>query len=95
MQDFLRGEDGDILIRNGDFVIGESSLQHQEDILVAHKGEFKEYPEIGVGIDNELLNENPRQVLSQIRANFEYDGMRVKSLEVAANGNIVIDADYK
>ena len=94
MQDFLYDTDGDILIENGDFSIGESTQQHQEDILCAHKGEYKEYPEIGVGIKDELLNENPRQVLNQIRRNFEYDGMKVKTLEIAANGNLVVDAEY-
>lgn len=94
MQDFLMDENGDLLIQNGDFVIGNSELQHQEDILAAHKGEYKEYPEIGVGIKEELLNENPRQVLVQIRANFEYDGMTVTTLQIAPNGNLVIDAKY-
>ncbi|PIB28910.1 hypothetical protein BFP77_08310 [Maribacter sp. 4U21] len=95
MQDYLLDDNGDLLIENGDFVIGNSELQHQQDLLASHKGEWKEYPEIGVGISEELLNENPRQVLVQIRANFEYDGMRVKTLGIAPNGNLVIDATYK
>ncbi len=43
-------EDGDLLIVNGDFVIGESEEQHIVDILNANKGFYKEFPHVGVGI---------------------------------------------
>ncbi len=95
MTDFLLDNDGDIAIVNGDFAIGDATLQHQHHILIAQKGEFKEAPEIGVGIANMLLDENPRKILTQIRRNFEYDGMKVNSLEFNEKGNIVVDAPYK
>lgn len=93
--DILLTPEGELQVENGDFVIGDATLQHQKDILVAHKGEYKLHPEIGVGILNELNNENPRAVLAQIKRNFEHDGMKVKNLKVAPNGNLIIDADYK
>lgn len=95
MDDFLLDTSNDLVVNNGDFVIGDASLQHQNHILLAQKGEFKNAPEIGVGVLTELNNENPRELLSQIRRNFEYDGMKVNSLKVAANGNLLIDAEYK
>lgn len=94
MTDFLLDETNDMSLNNGDFALGDASLQHQNHILMAQKGEYKESPEIGVGILTELLNENPRELLTQIRKNFEYDGMKVKTLKFASNGNIVIDASY-
>ena len=95
MDDFLLDNDNDVIIKNGDFVIGDATLHHQNHILLAQKGEFKNAPEIGVGVLTELHSENPRLLLSQIRRNFEYDGMKVNSLKVAANGNLIVDAEYK
>ncbi|WP_372747053.1 oxidase [Lutibacter sp.] len=94
MQDILVDDSGNLRIENGDFVIGNSTLQHQQHIILAQKGEWKETPELGVGVETELNNENPRELLSKIRRNFEYDGMTVKKLNIATNGNILIDAEY-
>ncbi|WP_372747045.1 oxidase [Lutibacter sp.] len=94
MQDILVDDSGNLRIENGDFVIGSSTLQHQNHIIIAEKGEYKETPEIGVGVLTELLNENTRELLTKIRRNFEYDGMTVNKLNIATNGNILIDAEY-
>lgn len=94
MDDFKLDQNGDIAIENGDFVIGDATLQHQEHIIIAQKGEYKEHPEIGVGIANALNDESPRQILTQIRRNFEYDGMTVNTLDIDELGNITIDAPY-
>lgn len=94
MDDFKLDQNGDIDILNGDFLIGDATLQHQKHILIAQKGEYKEHPEIGVGIANALNDENPRQILTQIRRNYEYDGMQVNTLEIDEDGNITIDAPY-
>lgn len=95
MNDFLVDKDGDLRIVNGDFVIGDATLQHQEHILLAHKGEFKESPEIGVGVSDYLLDENFKKALSEIRKNFEYDGMIINELSIDNKGNLNIDANYK
>lgn len=94
MTDILLDKDGDILIENGDFVIGDATNQNQELILIAHKGEFKESPELGVGISNALLSENLQAITNSIRRNFEYDGMKVKKLEINPNGSLTVDANY-
>ena len=94
MTDILLDSEGGLLIQNGDFVIGESSLQHQDHIIIAQKGEYKEHPEIGVGILTHLYNENPVEALSEIRRNLEYDGAKVNIVKIAENGNYLIDADY-
>jgi len=94
MKDFRLNENGDLAIVNGDFVIADATSQHQEHIIVAQKGEYKEFPEIGVGIENMVLDENPRKILTQIRRNFEYDGMKVNSLDFTED-SIIIDAPYK
>lgn len=94
MNDLLLDDADDLQINDGDFVIGDATLQHQRHIIIAQKGEYKEHPEIGVGIDNALLDENPKALLTQIRRNFEYDGMRVNTLQINTNGTITVDAPY-
>lgn len=94
MDDFKLDSNGDLDVVSGDFVIAEATLQHQEHIIIAQKGEYKEFPEIGVGIANMLMDENPRVILTQIRRNFEYDGMKVNSLNIE-DGIIKVDAPYK
>jgi len=50
MNDILLDRNGDLNFKNGDLEIGYSDNQHQEHILIANKGEYREFPELGVGI---------------------------------------------
>lgn len=94
MNDFKLDETGDLLIVNGDFVISDATIQHQEHIIISQKGEYKQYPEVGVGIANVINDENPESILTQVRRNFEYDGMTINKLEFNLKGSIEIDAPY-
>lgn len=95
MKDFLLDENGDLLIENGDFVIGESDNQHQKDILIATKGEFKEFPEIGVGIEAMLSDDDYMDLLIEAKKNLEYDGMKINNIEFTEEGTLKIDGKYK
>jgi hypothetical protein len=88
-------ENGDLAIQNGDFVIGNSSNQHQEHILLAHKGEYREFPELGVGIKDMLGDDNIDFWLIEIKKNLQYDGMQVENVLFDNEGNINIDGDYE
>lgn len=92
--DILMDETGDVAFINGDFVIGDSTLQHQEDLIRAAKGEYKENPLTGVGIINYLKDTNEASAFREIRTQFTSDGMLVRKLEISNNG-IEIDAEYK
>lgn len=94
MNDLLLDETGDLLIVNGDFVIDDATYQHQDAILHNQKGEFKEHPEVGVGIENGLLDENPREVLSEIKQQFKYNGFVNVQLDIDNDGNLLIEAPY-
>lgn len=94
MKDIKFTATGDIDLSSGDIQYTESTMQHQHDILIAAKGDYKEYPTIGVDIRNELDNENPAEMLRTIRKEFSSDGMTVKKLDYK-NGNLNIDAEYK
>ena len=74
------------LIMSG-FVLGDVTLQNQAFILLAQKGEYKINPTIGVGIVDEINNNEELEVLHEIRKQFEADGQKIKVLEIK-NGKI-------
>lgn len=47
-KDILLNEDNSPQIVNGDFVVGESDEQHVQHIIQAQKGDYKEFPSLGV-----------------------------------------------
>lgn len=89
----IDGETGELLIKDGDLVVGESSLQHQKDLLLLQKGELKYEPLIGVGIADFMDDEGTEDLFRTIRKEFAKDGMKVKELK-EVNGELMIDAEY-
>lgn len=94
-QDFLMDAAGNLRIENGDFVIGDATDQNIKEILSSHKGEYKEYPEIGVGIEDMLNEDDYNEMLVEAKKNLEYDGMTVEELRFLEDGNLIVDAKYK
>jgi len=95
--DIMLDADGD-LKTEGDFEIGESTLQHQQDIIETNAGEWKEFPLCGVGIGNYLHAERPEQELQkEIGTQLLSDKMSVKKIQVQFDKNgqlqIGVDAD--
>ena len=93
MNDFLIDSTGDLLIQDGDLVIGFSDDQQQEILLVADKGSFKENPQVGVGLQSYLESEDSADLLAEIRRQFTADGMVIDSLK-DSNGQFPINAHY-
>ncbi|HUM50492.1 MAG TPA: hypothetical protein PK431_01715 [Chitinophagales bacterium] len=94
MKDFILNTTTlDIEIKDGDFVIGDSTVQNQHLLLLANKGDFKEHPKVGVGMNSYLLDEAEQELMRAIRDQFEADGMKVKSL-IFNDGKVTIDANY-
>jgi hypothetical protein len=81
----LQSVDDDLFISelSGDFVIAESDQQHISDILRSYPGEWKENPEIGVGLRGYFESagkeqEIERNILVQLKA----DGYNVTSPKI-------------
>jgi hypothetical protein len=92
--DYLYGDDFDLVIENGDFKKGESTEQHQQDLLIAHKGEFRLSPLVGVGIADILNDEGFGENLQEVQRQFEMDGMTISQMRV--NGQeLEIKAEYR
>lgn len=94
MTDFVLNENNDLLIDAGDFVIKESTYQHQKHLLLAEKGDYKLYPSAGVASKKYLERESPDEYARAIRQEFVADGMRVKTLTILENLELSIDAEY-
>lgn len=95
MKDLLLNDNGDLGIANNDLQIGYSDLQHQEHILIAQKGNFKESPDVGVGVENFINDSDIDGLLSEVRAQFEKDGMTVTRVDYDENDEeLIYDANY-
>lgn len=93
-QDILLNDEFELRIENGDFVIGESTLQHQNLLLLCDKGEFKQHPRAGVGIYRYLEDHSGEDLAREIKYQFTMDGMKVES--IGFNGsNLDIKAEYE
>ena len=55
----------DLTIVNGDFAIAESDNQHLYDIINSFPGWWKEFPQVGVGIQNYVNSSGKQQELSR------------------------------
>jgi len=79
-------------------VVGDITAQNQAMILQAYPGEFKENPEIGVGIDDIVLDNDLLAWRSKIRKQIENEGQTINTFDVKQTTNgkfeIIIDAKY-
>ncbi len=88
------GRDVSGLIAQG-LEVGTTTFQNQALILQARKGEFKEYPTLGVGISDILGDDETTGWKREIALQLETDGMKVKSIELDLTTNkLTIDAEY-
>jgi hypothetical protein len=93
MIDIKQTETGDIDLSTKDIFYGESTDQHQRDILLSGKGHFKDNPLTGVDAASYLNDDNINDLLHAARKEFSRDGMRVKSLSVI-KGELNVIAEY-
>lgn len=92
--------DNDELYVDGDLVIEESDQRHIEDILDSGKGEWREFPALGVEIHRYLNSVGQvvnRVGLQQvIRVQLEYDNFRVNRINIVnSQGKTDIEIDAK
>lgn len=94
--DYKYDDNFDLVIENGDFVRVESTLQHQQQLLLMQKGQLREDPTVGIGI-TDFINEEMgidefRQAVAE---EFEKDGMSISSMSGKSLEDITIKAEYK
>lgn len=74
----LLDENNNLQIVDGSVVIGSNILQSQRIIIEAAKGEIKEDPLLGAGIAQYLDDDDPAEMLREVRVNLRRDGQKVK-----------------
>jgi hypothetical protein len=80
-------------ILNGDFVIAESDQNHIVNICKANIGCYKQFPLLGVGIDQYIASAGTSLILKRnISINLESDSFKVNEIKVVENDNYYIDA---
>ena len=94
MKDFALNDNNDLITGDGDFVVSESTYQHQKHLLLAEKGDYKQFPTAGVASKRYLERESPDEYARAIRQEFASDGMDVKTLKISETLELSIDAEY-
>ena len=74
--------------------IGDITYQNQALILKAQKGDFKESPTLGVGIEDIVNDNDLRLWKKEITEQIENDGQRIDKL-VLNEKEFILDAKYK
>lgn len=95
--DIQLDDKGDLLLVNGDLVIGLSDEQHIKDLMLSRKGEFKQSPLSGIDIEKWLkspLANNSDSLLKEIRLQLEFDGAKNIAVDLS-NGKINVTANYE
>ena len=94
MMDIALQEHNELDVVLGDFAIRDSALEHPLQLLWAQKGDFKEQPQIGVGIVQYIDDEDFSPLLRAIGIALVQDGMQVQSIQVTENGQLNINEHY-
>ena len=94
-RDILLNTDVDIMFNGRDFAIGDSMRQNQYLILGANKGEYKERPFIGAGMNDMVGDEGAAAWWKhRITEELKRDGMTVEKIEIKGE-TIKINAEYR
>ncbi|MCK8143214.1 hypothetical protein MW871_15090 [Flavobacterium sp. I-SCBP12n] len=76
-------------------VIGNTLEQNKASILIAHQGEFKFNPDLGVGLGDIALSSDYLEYRHKIREHFAKDGLVVETLDLFENKPLKIVANYE
>jgi len=91
-KDILLSDNGNFATANGDFTTGLSDEQHVAAMLGMNKGELKEHPTLGVGLNNYINDDTSlMQLRFAIRENMKVDGYSLKNMSINQAGKLLID----
>jgi len=87
-------KDANGLIVSG-LVIGDSVYQQQTLLLIINKGEIKDRPLVGVGLNSYLLDDaSTDEIIQEVTSQLTNDGMRVFEVDYTS-GKLNIVAEYE
>lgn len=92
--DILLDDTNDLIIENGDFLLGASDAQHGKLLLSSVVGDWTQSPKTGVGLVKYLKGAFDGAARRNVRLQFESDGYKIKTLDFdAQTGNTNIEFD--
>ena len=74
--------------------VGNTLYQNQAIILICHQGEITEMPQLGVGIEDMLLDNDYLMWKRRIRLNMEMDLQKVNDVIFSKKEKLQIEASY-
>lgn len=80
--DILLNDDNNIVIVDGDMVVGDVTRQVMGNVLLACLGEYKEYPMVGIGLVNYLNGSEAPFLIGRIKTQLEAMDIKTKKITV-------------
>lgn len=93
-QDIGLDTDYDLAIEEGDFVVKDSTYQHAEIMMLAEKGDLRQYPFLGVGIKNYINDDSFVELPVEIEKQLDLDKAKIIKLQVFETGKVELDISY-
>lgn len=87
----IDAESGDLLIERGSVVIGDTDSQIAECVLVAMRGEWKEWPLIGGEVKKMLGGEVEVMWRGQVKKMLEACGLDVEKVSITEDNIITVE----
>ncbi|MOA24163.1 hypothetical protein D3C78_1448320 [compost metagenome] len=89
--DFLLDDDFDLIDDGDEWLEGESDQQHVELLVLFEKGQLREFPFVGFGIERRLKSvADPKRFNRELKVELENDGYN--SANIIVNDNL---SDFK
>lgn len=91
MNDIVLTPDYDLLVENGDFALADTLNQQIACLLESRKGDYRQYPDLGIGLCDYLLDDQINALQREAAVQLRRDGLRLTKLQ-NRNGQIWIQA---
>jgi len=92
MNDIILTPDCDLSVDNGDFVLADSLNQQIACLLEARKGDYRQHPDIGIGLSDYLLDNKIGELHREVAVQLRRDGLRLLNM-LNINGQIFIHTE--
>ncbi|HPH61998.1 MAG TPA: hypothetical protein PLN63_00020 [Paludibacteraceae bacterium] len=76
----LMDVNGDLAVSSGELVVGNTTYQNEYIILKSQRGEIKEYPLMGVGIDDIVNDHDEAGWKMKIKEHLAMDDIKVAKI---------------
>lgn len=93
MKNIVQNSDGSFKVINGDFVAGNTLNQELADLIKARKGDYKEFPLVGVGVEDFINDDDQGALFREIYKQVINDNKVVNDISLD-DGQLKIDANY-